>query len=69
MSQDNTNLCDFYNTNNNDFISTLMAPATSVESYEINAALLNLVMREQFSGRPNEDVASHLITSIELCDM
>ena len=66
---ENTKLCDFSNTNNNDFISTPIAPATSAESYEINAALLNLVMKEQFSGLPSEDVASHLNTFIELCDM
>ena len=66
---ENTKLCDFSNTNNNDFISTPIAPATSAESYEINAALLNLVMKEQFSGLPSEDVVSHLNTFIELCDM
>ena len=69
MSQENTKLCDFSNTNNNDFISTPIAPATSVESYEINVALLNLVMKAQFSSSPNEDGASHLNTFIELCDM
>ena len=68
MNQENTKLCHFSNTNNNDFISTLIAPpATSAESYDINAALLNLVMKEQFSSSP--DVASHLNTSVELCDM
>ena len=61
MTQENTKLCDFSNTNNSDFISTPIAPATSAESYEINAALLNLVMKEQFFGSPNEDGASHLI--------
>ena len=66
---ENTKLCDFSSTNNNDFISTPIAPATSAESYEINAALLNLVMKEQFSGLPSEDAASHLNTFIELCDM
>ena len=50
MAQDNTKLCDFSNTNNNDFISTLIAPITDAESCEINAALLNLVMKEQFSS-------------------
>ena len=65
----NTKLCDFSNTNNNDFISTLIAPATSAESYEINAALLNLVMKEQLSGLPSDDAASHLNTFIKLCDM
>src|SRR5215216_2149200 len=69
MSQENAKLCDFSNTNNNDFISTPVAPATSAESYEINAALLNLFMKKQFSDSPNEDVASHLNTFVELCDM
>ena len=64
MTQENTKLCDFSNTNNNDFIGTpIAAPATSVESCDINTALLNLVMKNQFSGTPNEDVASHFNTS------
>ena len=61
-------LCDFSNTNNNDFISTPIAPATSTESYEINSALLNIVMKEQFFGLPSQDAAS-LNTFVELCDM
>ena len=69
MAQDNTELCDFSNTNNNDFISTLIAPATSAESYKINAALLDLVMKDQFSGLPSEDAASHLNNFVYLCDM
>ena len=69
MSQENAKWCDFSNNNNNDFISTQISPATSSESYEINTVLLNLVMKEQFFGLPSEDVASHLNTSIELCDM
>ena len=69
MAQDNTKLCDFSNTNNNDFISTPIAPTTNAESCEINAALLNLVMKDQFSGTPNADAASHLNTFVELCDM
>jgi hypothetical protein len=70
MAQENTKLCDFSNTNNDDFISTLIAPpANSAESCEINAALLNLVMKEQFSSTPNEDVTSHLNTFVELCDI
>ena len=70
MTQGNTKLCDFSNTNNNDFISTLIAPpATSVESCDINTALLNLVMKDQFAGTPNEDVVSHLNKFVELCDM
>ena len=60
MAQDNTKLCDFSNTNNNDFISTPIAPDANAESCEINNALLNLVMKDQFSGLPNEDAASHL---------
>ena len=50
MAQDNTKLCDFSNTNNNDFISTPIAPITDAETCEINAALLNLVMKYQFPG-------------------
>ena len=69
MTQENTKLCDFSSTNNHDFISTLIAPATSAESYKINAALLNLVMKEQFSGLPSEDAASHLNTFVELYDV
>ena len=48
MAQDNTKLCDFSNTNNNDFISTPIAPLTDAESCEINTALLNLVMKVRF---------------------
>ena len=60
MAQDNTKLCDFSNTNNNDFISTSIAPLTDAESCEINAALLNLVMKDQFSDLPSENAATHL---------
>ena len=69
MTQENTKLCDFSNTNNNGIIGTPIAPATSAESCDINTALLNLVMKDQFSGTPNEDAASHHNTFIELCDM
>ena len=69
MTQENTKLCVFSNTNNNDFIGTLIAPATSAESYDINTALLDLVTKDQFSGTPNEDATSHLNTFVELCDM
>ena len=69
MAQDNTKLCDFSNTKNNDFISTPIDPITDVESCEINASLLNLVMKDQFSGLPSEDAATHLNNFIDLCDM
>ena len=69
MAQYNTKLCDFANTNNNDFISTPIAPLTDAESCEINAALLNLVMKDQFSGLPSEDAATHLNSFVDLCDM
>ena len=69
MAQDNTKLCDFSNTNNNDFISTPIAPITDAESCEINAALLNLVMKDQFAGLPSEDAATHLNSFVDLCDM
>ena len=69
MAQDNTKLCDFTNTNNNDFISTPIDPLTDVKSCEINAALLNLVMKDPFSGLPSEDASTHLNSFVDLCDM
>ena len=69
MAQDNTKLCDFSNTNNNDFLSTPIAPTTGAESCKINTALLNLVMKDQFSGLPSEDAATHLYNFVDLCDM
>ena len=69
MVQDNTKLCDFSNTNNNDFLSTPISPLNEVESCEINAALLNLVMTHQFSGLPSQDAATHLNNFVDLCDM
>ena len=69
MAQYNTKLCDLTNTNNNDFLSTSIAPLTDTESCEINAALLNLVMKDQFAGLPSEDVATHLNSFVDLCDM
>ena len=66
MAQDNTKLCDFSNTNNNDFISTPIALITDAESCEINATLLNLVMKDPFSGLPSEDVATHLNSFVAL---
>ena len=69
-TQENTNLCDFFNTTNDNFISPPIAPpATSAEPYDTNATLVNLVMKEQFAGNPNEVDASHLNTFIELYDM
>src|SRR6187399_2429715 len=69
MAQNNTKLCDFSDTNNNDFISTPIAPITDAESCEINAALLNLVMKNKFFGLPSEDAATHLNNFVDLCDM
>ena len=69
MAQDNTKLCGFSNANNNDFLSTPIAPLNDVESCEINAALLNLVMKDPFFGLPSEDSATHLNKFVGLCDM
>ena len=50
-STENSKLCDFTSHKNNDFICTPIGPpATSAPSYEIKPTLLNLVMKEQFSG-------------------
>ena len=69
MAQDNTKLCDFSNTNNNDFLSSRIAPLNNDESCEINTAFLNLLMKYQFAGLPSEDVATHLKNFVDLCDM
>ena len=69
MAQDNIKLCDFSNTNNNDFLGTPIAPITDAESCEINATLLNLVMKDQFSSLPSEDAATHLNNFVVLCYM
>ena len=68
-SCENTKLRDFTSQNNSDFMCTPIAPpATSVVSYEIKPTLLNLVMKEHFSG-VGEDVTLHLNNFVELCDM
>ena len=68
-STERTNLCDFTSHNNIDIIWTPIAtPATSATSYEIKPNLLNLVMRDQFSGA-GDDAALHLNNFVELCDM
>ena len=59
-TSDTTKLCVFTSTNNNDFICTpITPPAATADSYEIKPALLNLVMKDQFSGI-GEDAAAHL---------
>src|SRR3954465_4788985 len=68
-SSENTKLCDFTSHNNSYFICTPIAPpATTTLSYEIKPSLLNLVMKDQFSGA-GEDAALQLNNLIELCDM
>src|ERR1041385_2616585 len=66
---ENTKLCDFTSHNNKDFICTPIAtPVTLATSDEIKPALLNLVMRDQFSGA-GDDAALHFNNFVELCDM
>ena len=49
FTQGNTKLRDFSNNNSIDFIRIPIAPpATSAESYDVKAALLNLIMKDQF---------------------
>jgi hypothetical protein len=67
---ENTKLCDFTSTNNNDFICTSIAPpAPEANFYEIKSALLNLIMKEQVSGVSTDDAAAHLNNFVELCEM
>jgi hypothetical protein len=61
---ENTKLCDFTSTKNNDFICT-----PEEIFYEIKPALLNLVMKEQFSGASSDDAAAHLNNFVEQCEM
>ena len=69
-SAENTKLSDFTSTNNNDFICPPIAPPASPAAfYEIKPALLNLVMKEQFSGVSTDDAAVHLNNFVELCEM
>jgi hypothetical protein len=44
-------------------------PAPEANFYEIKPALLNLVMKEQFSGASTVDAAPHLNNFIKLCEM
>src|SRR3954470_7127426 len=68
-STENTKLCDFTSHNNSFFICTpIPPPTTSAPSYEIKPALLNLFMKEQFSGA-GEDASLHLNNFVELYDM
>jgi hypothetical protein len=67
---ENTKLCDFTSTNNNNFICTPTAPpAPKATFYEIKPALLNLVMKEQFSCVSTDDIATHLNNFFELCEI
>jgi hypothetical protein len=67
---ENTKLCDFTSTNNSDFIGTPIAPPTpAADFYEIKLALLNLVMKEQFSGASTDDAAAYLNNFVELYEM
>jgi hypothetical protein len=67
---ENTKLCDFTSTNNSDFTCTHIAPpAPAAIFFEIKPALLNLVMKEQFSGASTNDAAAHLNNFVELCEM
>jgi hypothetical protein len=69
-THENTKLCDFTSTNNSDFIRTPIAPtALATNFYEIKPALLNLVMKEQFSSASTDDVAAHINNCVELCEM
>jgi hypothetical protein len=69
-THENTKLCDFTSTNNSDFICTSIAPpAPAANFYEIKPALINLVMKEQFSGASSDDATAHLNNFVELCGM
>jgi hypothetical protein len=59
-THENTKLCEFTSANNSDFIYTHIAPpAHAADFYEIKPALLNLVIKEQFSGASTDDAVAH----------
>jgi hypothetical protein len=67
---ENTKMCDFTSTKNNDFICTPIAPpAPEANFYEIKPALINLILKEHFSGASSDDDAAHLNNFVELCEM
>jgi hypothetical protein len=67
---ENTKLCDFTSTKNNNFICTPIAPpAPEANFYEIKLALINLVMKEQFFGASSDDATAHLNNFVDLCEM
>jgi hypothetical protein len=67
---ENTKLCDFTSTNNSDFIYTpIVPPAPAANFYVIKPALLNLVIKEQFSGASTNDAVAYLNNFVELCEM
>jgi hypothetical protein len=69
-THENTKLSDFTSTNNSDFICTPIAPpAPAVNFYEIKPTLLNLVLKEHFSGASTDDAVAHLNNFVELCEM
>ena len=62
-------MSDFTSHNNSDFMCIpIAAPAIGATSYEIKPALLNLVMKDQFSGA-RDAAALHLNNFVELYDM
>jgi hypothetical protein len=65
---ENTKLCDFTSTNNSD-CTPIAAPAPAANFYEIEPALLNLVMKVQFSGATTDDAVAHLNNFVELYEM
>ena len=68
-STENTMLYDFTSHNSSDFIcNPITPPTTSAPSYEIKPTLLNIVMKEQFSGA-GDPAALRLNNFVELCDM
>jgi hypothetical protein len=47
-------------------LTPIAPPAPAANFYEIKPALLNLVMKEQFSGASTDDAAAHLNNFVEV---
>jgi hypothetical protein len=56
-----TNLCDYTNVPNGQFITKpITSPKITADSFEVSPGFLNLVCTDQFGGSASEDSSLHL---------
>jgi hypothetical protein len=70
MGDKTTNLCDFTNAPNAQFIaSPITSPEIKADSFEVSPGLLNLFAKDQFGCSASEDASMYLHDFCEICDM